>query len=306
MGVAAHTAPNYTAAQNAGSGATVLDGILVAQNEQTGEYPPVTHFGGLPDTANFVGSLNGLMQGVYAYGGAMLFIEFMSEMARPRDFIKGMYAAQFFIYAVYMIYGLVLYHYQGQGMSNYAWQTVGNMIAILSSLIAAGLYGNIGIKVLYNNIFVEFFRSPPLTTKHGKIMWAAIVPVYWSIAFVVAASIPNFFGLTSIVAAVCILQFTYTFPPFLHLAYSIKKGAMQEGEGFDPATGQTTHFDSGIKRIMRGFMKHQWYFNAWNIIYLGGALATAGLGAYSAIEALIEAFKEPQISAFTCHSPLDG
>lgn len=114
MGVAAHTPPNYTAAQNAGSGATVLDGILVAQNKQTGEYPAVTHFGGLPDTGNFVGSLNGLMQGVYAYGGAMLFIEFMSEMARPRDFFKGMYAAQFFIYAVYMIYGLVLYHYQGQ------------------------------------------------------------------------------------------------------------------------------------------------------------------------------------------------
>lgn len=191
-------------------------------------------------------------------------------------------------------------------MSDYAWQTVGNMIAILSSLIAAGLYGNIGIKVLYNNIFVEFFRSPPLTTKRGKIMWAAIVPVYWSIAFVVAASIPNFFGLTSIVAAVCILQFTYTFPPFLHLAYSIKKGAMQEGEGFDPATGQTTRHDSGIKRIVRGFMKHQWYLNAWNIIYLLGALATAGLGSYSAIEALIKAFKEPQISAFTCHSPLDG
>lgn len=191
-----------------------------------------------------------------------------------------------------------------QGVSNYAWQTVGNMIGVLSALIAAGLYGNIGIKVLYNNILVEFLNSPPLTTKRGKIMWAVIVPIYWSLAFIVAASIPNFTGLTSLVASICILQFTYTFPPFLHLAYSIKKGAMLPDDGFDPATGQVRRQDTGVKRILRGFLKHQWYLNTWNIIYFGGALATAGLGAYSAVEALIKAFKKPQITAFTCKSPL--
>lgn len=142
------------------------------------------------------------MQGVYAYGGAMLFTEFMSEMKRPRDFLKASCAATGFIYFFYMLYGLFMYAYQGQyavnpsyqGISPYAWQTVGNVLAIVSSLIAAGLYGNIGIKVLYNNIFIEFFHAPPLNSKRGKIYWALIVPVYWSIAFVIAASIPNFFG----------------------------------------------------------------------------------------------------------------
>jgi hypothetical protein len=43
------------------------------------------------------------MQAVYAYGGAMLFCEFMSEMRRPRDFLKGMIAAQAFIYVCYML-----------------------------------------------------------------------------------------------------------------------------------------------------------------------------------------------------------
>lgn len=179
------------------------------------------------------------------------------------------------------------------------------MIAVISALIAAGLYGNIGIKVLYNSILVEFFRAPALTTRNGKILWAVIVPIYWSIAFIVAASIPNFTGLTSIVAAVCILQFTYTFPPFLHIGYAIKKGAMLAGDGFDPTTGQVTRQDTGFKRILRGFLKHQWWLNLWNIVYLGGALATAGLGAYSAIEGLIKAFEKPSVTAFTCKSPLD-
>jgi hypothetical protein len=73
-----------------------------------------------------------------------------------------------------------------------------------------------------------------------QILYAMIVPIYWSIAFIVAASIPNFFGLSSLVAALCILQFTYTFPPMLYLAYAVRLGAVLPGEGFDPATGITT------------------------------------------------------------------
>jgi len=255
-----------------------------------------------------------LMQAVYAYGGAMLFTEFMAEMRRPRDFWKGMICAQGFIYLVYIIYGSVVYRYQGQyavnpsyqGISPYNWQTTGNVIAFISALIAAGLYGNIGVKVLYNNIFIDFFKAPLLSTKKGKILWVVIIPIYWTLAFIVAASIPNFFGLSSIVAAICILQFTYTFPPMLYLGYAIKLGAMLPGEGFNPATGVNTRHDKGPKRWIRGFFKNRWWLNLWHLIFFGGALATAGLGAYSAIIALINAFKEPQINAFTCHSPVEG
>jgi hypothetical protein len=45
--------------------------------------------------------------------------------------------------------------------------------------------------------------------------------------------------------------------------------------------------------------------NLWNVIYLGGALATAGLGAYAAIQGMIDVFENPQINAFTCTSPLN-
>lgn len=112
-------------------------------------------------------------------------------MRRPRDFWKGMICAQSFIYVVYIFYGCFLYGYQGQytvnpsfqGVSVYAWQTVGNIIGFLSALIAAGLYGNIGVKVIYNNIFTDFFGAPLLSTKKGKMIWIAFVPVYWSTAF---------------------------------------------------------------------------------------------------------------------------
>jgi hypothetical protein len=179
------------------------------------------------------------------------------------------------------------------------------MLAVLSGLIAAGLYGNIGIKVLYNQLLIDLFNFPPLTTKKGKIIWAMIVPVYWSIAFIIAASIPDFFGLVGVVAAFCVIQFCYSFPPLLALGYFIKKNALGDGEGFDPSTGVVTRHDTGMRRWVRVFMGGMWYMNVFNIIYLGGALATAGLGAYASIQSMIDAFKNPQLNAFTCNSPLN-
>lgn len=232
-----------------------------------------------------------------------------------------------------MFYGLFMYGYQGQyvispsylGIGKYSLQTAGNVFAMISAVIAAALYGNIGIKgmkltfyvcfsqnsnylflVVYNNVFVELFHAPALTTTAGKWAWAFLIPVYWGVAFVLAAGIPNFAGLTSVVAAFCILQFTYTFPPMLSIAFWMRKYALQEGEGYDPVTGHTTRHDSGVGRMIRGFMSRRWYINVINVLYTLGALALAGLGAYSAIEVLINAFKQNRTTSFVCKSPLSG
>jgi len=95
---AAQEGPNYAAsALSAGAG---LNADLVTPNA-AGVYPSVQHSGGLPPAPSFAGSVNGAMQAVFSYGGAMIFPEFMSEMRRPRDFLKGMWAAQIFIYFIY-------------------------------------------------------------------------------------------------------------------------------------------------------------------------------------------------------------
>ena len=179
------------------------------------------------------------------------------------------------------------------------------MFGVLSGIIAATLYGNIGIKVIYNNILMELFKAPPLTTKSGKLLWAIIVPFYWTIAFILAGSIPDFFGLTSLTAAVCFVQFTYTFPGALGVGFFIQKHALRAGEGFDPATGNVVKHDTGFARWKRGFFAKRWWLNVILILYTMGSLAISGLGTYSACKGLIAAFAIPQINAFTCVSPLN-
>lgn len=133
MGVIAHTPPNYSISV-LGSAGSATNPDSIKPNAQ-GVYPPVMHHNGLPSDG-LVGSINGLLQGVFAYSGAQLFAEFMAEMRRPTDFLKAMWGAQCFIWIVYLSYGCFVYYYQGQyayqisyqGVSSYAWQVVGDML----------------------------------------------------------------------------------------------------------------------------------------------------------------------------------
>lgn len=132
MGVIAHSPPNF-AISTLGSAGSAVDKTTITPDAD-GNFPPIIHYSGLPPNS-LVGSINGLLSGVLAYAGAQLFVEFMAEMRRPRDFLKAMWGAQLFIYTVYLVYGCFVYHYQGQysfnpsyqGVSPYGWQTAGNV-----------------------------------------------------------------------------------------------------------------------------------------------------------------------------------
>ena len=295
MVVVAHSDPNYEAAK--------------ANNFV--DKGPVVKTAGPPADVPFDGQVVGLMQAVFSYGGAMVFIEFMAEMRRPFDFWKAMVAAQTFIFVVYLFFGLFVYSYQGrftinpafQGMSPYHWQTAGNVLGFVSTLLAALLYGNIGIKVLYNNVLVYFFRFPSLITKPGKLLWVALAPMYWGASFIIGAAIPQVSNLSGLVAAVCILQFTYTIPPILTVGFRIQKDALQTGEGYDPSTGRTIRHDRGFVRWKRGFMKQPLY-NVFNVLYFLGSLATAVLGIYSAGKGIKSSYAKGSPPSFSCRNPV--
>ncbi|KAI1436017.1 transmembrane amino acid transporter protein-domain-containing protein [Xylaria sp. CBS 124048] len=316
MGAIAHNPPNFSIATLGSVGSTIDPTSIMP--DANGNYPPVVTYAGLP-TKNLIGSINGLLSGVLAYAGLQLFIEFMAEMRRPHDFLKAMFVAQVVIYVVYVVYGCFIYYYQGQytfnpsylGVSKYGWQTagllisVGNTLSLLSGWIAAALYGNIGIKVFYNNVLVDVFRAPLITSKGGKIFYAAMVPVWWSVAFVIAAAIPAYVYFVSIISAAALLNLSYTIPSWLALGYDIRRQTMGT---FDPSVGRTSRGLTGINRYIRGFWSGgalQVAINMWHVIYFLASLSLSALGLYAAIEGFIEAFEIPQVNSFTCRSPLN-
>ncbi|KAI1073574.1 transmembrane amino acid transporter protein-domain-containing protein [Whalleya microplaca] len=295
--------PNYEAVE-------ASFGLPPNQPIQTyaGTPPPGMATGGV----GFVASLNGLNVAVYAYGGALLFAALLAEMRHPMDFWKSLLIAEIFIYSIYVFFGIFIYSYQGQyaynpamqGIAVYSIQTGANVLSLISGLIAAVLYSNIGLKVVYVEIFHELLGFPDLTTRRGKIWWAALVPLYWAIAFVVGAAVPQLSYIVGLVGALFILSFTYTFPAWLAVGYWIKKDAMVAGEErFDPATNTYNYVDQGWKRWRRGFMKKP-IFNSLNILYFLGAMVTCALGCYSSVESLRQAFASGIANSLSCTPPL--
>ncbi|CAG8978706.1 hypothetical protein HYALB_00004689 [Hymenoscyphus albidus] len=304
MGVVANNAPNFTAVESS-FGPEFAEGPIH-------KYAGTPHDGAATGGSGFTASLNGLNQAIYSYGGAMLFPAFLAEMRHPFDLWKGLLLADLCIYIVYLFFGLFVYSYQGQysynpafqGLSPYNWQTASNIMSSITGLIAAVLYGNIGIKVAYIEVFQEFFNFPPLTTKKGKIYWCLLVPIYWALVFVICASIPQFSYIGGLVGAVCILQFTYTFPAMLGFGFQIRKDAMlPDQESFDATTKTYNYVDQGWGRLRRGF-KVRWLLNGFNFFYFLGSLTTAALGIYSSAEGLKGAFEGKSVaSSWGCKSP---
>lgn len=77
-----------------------------------------------------------------------------------------------------------------------------------------------------------YLQQPPLMSRRGHLLWIPLVVVYWGLAFVIGSAIPSVGTLSGLVAATCIFQFTYTFPPALYLGYLMKVDAMNLDEPF--------------------------------------------------------------------------
>ncbi|KAJ5812900.1 Amino acid transporter transmembrane [Penicillium robsamsonii] len=273
---------------------------------------PVKTTGYWPEDSTLKNKVNAMMNAVFAYGGATLFNELMAEMRRPYDFWKGFIIAEIFIYVCYLVSGMVVYSAQGQftfnpayqGIPNsaYRFQTLGNAISFITGVIAALLYGNIGIKVFYNVVLRDIFRFPDLNSRTGKLLWIGLAPAYWALAWVIAAAIPQISNLTSFVGAACILQFSFTFPPMLLVAFNIQNDAILPEEEFNPTTGQTQRLDSGMKRWIRGYKK-KFVWNTFDVLYALGAAGAAGLGIWASVTSMHKQFAEGTLTPFTCANP---
>ncbi|GJJ09160.1 hypothetical protein Clacol_003382 [Clathrus columnatus] len=226
--------------------------------------------------------------------------------------VMQMSTSQLVIVTIYMVFGIYVYAFQGQfainpanqGISKFGLQTAGNVLTLVSGLIAAALYGNIGIKVIYSTIIEELFNGPQLLSRSGRMLWTVMVISYWALAFIIASAIPQF---SNVNAAICILQFSYTFPPILYAGFIIQRDALQGQPEFTPGAnvGELRN-DTwwNWSRWRRGFAR-RWWLNTFNILLGIAALALAGLGSFSSIEGIITTFKTSgSATSFGCKSPV--
>ncbi|KAI1848050.1 hypothetical protein JX266_006163 [Neoarthrinium moseri] len=190
-----------------------------------------------------------------------------------------------------------------QGISNLRWQTTLNAITLFTNLISTGLYGNIGLKILYIEVLEPLCNFPALNSSSGRVRWSILSPVFWSVGFIVAGAIPQLAYVSSLAAALFTVMFTYSLPALAAIVFWSRKDAMMPNEQFDPTTDTFSFQDQGFQRYYRGFMQRP-FLNIFNIIYFLGGLVCCALGCYAAIFQLTTAFQNGVTTSFTCKSPV--
>lgn len=274
---------------------------------------PIKQYAIAPGTiGDKIGGMNNM---VFAWGGATIFCEVMAEMRRPMDFWKGMLCAQSLILVIYLFYGLFVYSYNGQfcyvtanqAIGSKALQNAGNVLNIISGIIAMVLYGNVGIKVIYQGFLVADFGFPSLTSRKGTFMWGGFVIVYWAIAYILGTAIPSIGALVSIIGAFCILNFSYTFPFLFGFCLLCRQDAATADE-FDLKTLTVVQADSYLRNWSR-WKRAIGYGGAFRVfvkislfLLFLASLATCGLCSYSAIVGAIADYATNTAQPFTCNS----
>jgi hypothetical protein len=225
-----------------------------------------------------------------------------------------MACAQTLIMTLYLTFGMLVYARQGQftqslayyGVSVYKYQTVGNVIAIITGLIAAILYGNIAQKLCYYIIVEQWCQGPSLMTGRGYVYWMIINIFFWIGAFVVGTAIPQIQTISGLIAAMCILQFTYTFPFLLKVVLDVQLDAMKGDGAYVPGSGKAARVDSWMQasRWKRGLFTGNVGMKVAHLILGLASLSMACLGMYGSGTAIKETFANSQATSFGCSAPV--
>lgn len=281
------------------------------------EEGPILTFAGTPPNGLKTGGdgplagMNAASVAIASCGGAFFYPSFMAEMRHPMDFWKALLLGQLITTIIYIVFGMGVYHYYGQytyfainqGLSNYVWQTVMNVISLLIGLIGTCLYTNIGLKVACIQL-LQPMGAPPLGTKKGKFWWAFSIPIVWAIGFAIGPAVPQLSTVSSFGGALLGISFNYVFPAAAALFYFIRADAVvPDVETFDESTRTYTYVDQGWKRFVRGVKKRP-LFHGFNFLFLICSAGACVFGCYAAVITTIATFVSGVSTSFTCTSPI--
>ncbi|PKY04412.1 hypothetical protein P168DRAFT_236371 [Aspergillus campestris IBT 28561] len=220
---------------------------------------------------------------VFAFIAHVSFFGIISEMQDPREFPKSLAMLQIVDTIMYIVTAMVIYCYAGPDVTSPALSSAGPMmkkvaygIAIPTVVVAGVVFGHVACKYIY----VRIFRGARSHHMHQQSFiatgtWVAIGLSMWTVAWVIAESIPVFNELLSLISALFGSWFSYGLPAIFWFV-------LNKGQYF-----------ANWKKIT---------LTVINLIILGIACAICGLGLYVSGKAINESSSK---ASWTCANNAD-
>jgi hypothetical protein len=193
---------------------SITTAVIVAMAGVGAKNPAHGHFRAT-QTADFATAFLSVTNIVFAFAGHVAFFSFISEMENPKDFPKALVLLQATDTSMYFLVAMGIYAYGGDKVDSPALGSAGTVIgkvawglAIPTIIIAGVIYGHVASKYIY----VRLFRGTKHMAKKTWLSigsWLAITLTLWTIAWIIAESIPDFNDLLALISSLFAAWFTY-------------------------------------------------------------------------------------------------
>ncbi|KAF7933361.1 uncharacterized protein EAE98_000564 [Botrytis deweyae] len=167
---------------------------------------------------SFPTAFNSISNVVFAYGGHVAWVSFIAELRDPKDFPKSLVLLQTVDISLYFVAALVIYRYAGEDVASPALNSnspivrkVAWGIALPTIIIAGVIFAHVTVKYIY----IRLFSGTKHLNSRGLIAtgtWVALAFGTWTVAWIIAESIPVFSDLLGFISALFASWFSYGLP----------------------------------------------------------------------------------------------
>lgn len=199
-------------------GVTTLDRPAVAP--ATGDYDLGYHAIGSP---TFAAGITAAATIFVSSSASSAFIPVISEMRKPKDYPKAVYASMGFVAASYLAFSLVIYRWCGKWIASPALGSAGETvkrvsygIALPGLIISGSLYVHVAAKYLFVRMLRNSRHLQANTPTHWGT-WLGCTVSMSAIAFILACAIPIFTYVLALVGSLCFAPLSISLPGWLWL-----------------------------------------------------------------------------------------
>lgn len=166
----------------------------------------------------FPTAFNSISNVVFAYGGHVAWVSFIAELRNPKEFPKSLVLLQAVDISLYLVAAVVIYRYAGEDVASPALNSntalirkIAWGIALPTIIIAGVIFAHVTVKYIYLRVFsgTKYLNSRGLVATGS---WVGLAIGTWTVAWIIAESIPVFSDLLGFISALFASWFSYGFP----------------------------------------------------------------------------------------------
>lgn len=220
---------------------------------------------------------------VFAYSFTVCQFSFMSEMHRPKDYVKSIWALGLIEIFIYTLSGALIYAFVGSAVQSPALLSASPLmvrvtfaVALPVIFISGSINGTVVCRYILDRVFAKSeFRY--INNRKGWIVWSSLIGATTIFGWVIAEAVPFFSALLGLISALFISGFSYYWPALFWFQL-IKKGKWYKG-------------------------MHNISLSMINLLVFIIGILVLGLGTYASVQEIINKYTQGKVRGpFSCDS----